>query len=73
MINNLTENVRLILYGHVHENYNNIDHVSYCSAPSTAFQFQADGANNNFYGYKEYFLENKKVSFKSIWMPIEGV
>lgn len=66
--NVLTTNVKLVVHGHVHNDYTIAKDIIYASCPSTCFQFiKNDKVNNSIYGFKEYILSDDKIFFNPTW------
>jgi Icc protein len=72
MINTLTKNVKLVVYGHVHNDYTLAKEIIYTSCPSTCFQVcKNDKVDNKIYGFKEYVLSDNDMLFSTIWFTHE--
>lgn len=66
--NVLTPNVKLVVHGHVHNDYTIAKDIIYTSCPSTCFQFTKNGnVDNSLYGFKEYLLSDDNIFYNSIW------
>ncbi|OGT46433.1 MAG: hypothetical protein A3F17_08615 [Gammaproteobacteria bacterium RIFCSPHIGHO2_12_FULL_41_15] len=66
--NVLTKNVKLVVHGHVHNDYTIVKDIIYTSCPSTCFQFiKNNKVDNSIYGFKEYTLGDGKIFFNSTW------
>ena len=68
-ITDLLVDVKLVLYGHVHNDYTEYHNGKiYSSCPSTCFQFVKDNKiNNHLYGFKEYRLSGENIFSNCIW------
>ena len=69
LISGLFSRVKLVMYGHVHNDYTLYrDGAVYSSCPSTCFQFVKNRKiNNRLYGFKEYILNDQDIFFNSVW------
>jgi 3',5'-cyclic-AMP phosphodiesterase len=65
----LTDKVKLVIYGHVHNDYNTeINGIYYASGPSSGFQFNAKKKfDTRIYGAKAYHLEGDHISATPIF------
>lgn len=66
--NVITPNVKLVVNGHVHNDYTIVKDILYTCCPSTAFQFTKNmKVDNGLYGFKEYVLSNEQIFWHSTW------
>lgn len=63
----LTNNVKLIINGHVHNDYTIAKDILYTSCPSTCFQFnKINKIDTTFFGFKEYVLDGNEIFYNSL-------
>lgn len=73
-ISQLTRDVKLVMHGHIHNDYTIVKNRIYTSCPATCFQYMKNiKVSTGLYGFKEYTLDKDKIFFNCIWFTDHGI